>query len=177
MKKRILLAVMTLSLSIMLFGCGANTEDEKGTNPSNKTEATTEKVVESTTEETTEQEIEPTTEEITEPVTEVPATEEVNTEVENNFNYDFEGRYWVEYGEYVNGGYYFDGTNATVAYGENKSVHAYSVVDGFIVVTYEDEGYDEFSYYIDGNTLYLAMYGQERCFVDVDKAEFESLFN
>lgn len=38
--------------------------------------------------------------------------------MQNNFTYDFEGRYWVEYGEYCNGGYYFDGTNATIVYGE-----------------------------------------------------------
>lgn len=122
-----------------------------------------------TTEEMTEQETETLTEEST--------TEEVDTEVQNNYTHDFEGRYWVEYGEYSNGGYYFDGTNATVAFGEEKNIQPYSVVDGFIMITYEDGCYDELCYFIEGNTMYLAMGEQERCFVEVDKAEFEKLFN
>lgn len=186
MKKTLTLIFLIFSISVMLFGCGTNAEIEKENTSSDKigettseldTEETTELDTEEITEPTIEETPEETTEEENESVIEEPITEEVNTEVQSNFTYDFEGRYWVEYGEYSNGGYYFDGTNVTVAYGEEKNIQPYSVVDGFIMITYEDGCYDELCYYIEGNTLYLAMMEQERCFVEVDKAEFEKLFN
>ena len=43
-----------------------------------------------------------------------PATEEVITKANNELTYAFEGRYWVEYGEYANAGYYFDGISVCI---------------------------------------------------------------
>lgn len=78
MKKKVLFAFMTISLSLLLFGCGTNTEAEKGTDSPNKVEDTTDKVTETETDETTE----PDKEQETEPVTgeKEPVSEEVTTE-------------------------------------------------------------------------------------------------
>ncbi|MBQ8800050.1 MAG: hypothetical protein IJZ55_10835 [Lachnospiraceae bacterium] len=78
MKKKVLFAFMTISLSLLLFGCGTNTEAEKETDSPNKVEDTTDKVTEPETDETTE----PDKEQETEPVTgeKEPVSEEATPE-------------------------------------------------------------------------------------------------
>ncbi len=133
---------------------------------------------ESVTEEPKEEEKESVTEEPKaeedEPVADGPTAE-----VEGGFKYEFEGRYWVEYGEFFTCGYYYDGTNETNVYENGKKfVRPYSVEDGCIVITYNsgytgklayDVGDESFVVYPDDGSMEIGC-------VEVDKAKFEELF-
>lgn len=150
MKKRLTLIVALFSLSVMLFGCGANAETEKDTNSSNKVEETT------------------------------GTNSDLETEGQSGFTYDFEGRYWVAYEEEYSLGYYFDGTNAAalVTVG-SENITPYSVKNGKIMFTYESGEIFEYVYHIEDDCLYLLASDEslEICCVEVDKAEFDRLFN
>ena len=118
-----------------------------------------------------------TTEAETENVGEIPSTEEDTTVEQNNYRYEFEGKYWVNYSEYGNVGYYFDGENVLCAGGNyGKENYPYSVVDNIIDI----EG-EEYAYEMSDGKLglcYAMGDGSDLAYYDeVDKAEFEKLFN
>ena len=173
MKKNTLLILVTISISAMLFGCGGEPKAEPDNISSND-------IVEETTLEITP---EISTETPTESVTTEEVTEQETTEEEtvadkgNNYTYDFEGKYWVNYSEYSNSGYFFDGTTVTCAVGDyGKEEYSYSVDDCWIDISGE-------TYYFemtDGKLgLCYAMGDGEdmEYYEEVDKAEFEKLFN
>ena len=189
MKKNIVIAFMAVSLTAMLFGCGSKAETETNTKTTNKVETTEEskeinsesETEEPTTEETTTEEV--TTEEITteETTTEEPTTEEtteeVTTEEQNNYSYEFEGKYWVCYSEYGNYGYYFDGETVISAMEEyGKDNLSYSVEDYYICI----EG-EYFVYEMSDGKLGLSYAmgdgSDMQYYEEVEKAEFENLFN
>ena len=170
MRNKILLTIMSIFFAVMIFGCGTNSETEKDITSSNKEEGTT------GTDSELETETESTTEEITEDTEDV-TTEEVTTEVQNNYTYAFEGKYWVNYSEYGNVGYYFDGTKVTWAMeNHGKEDYPYSVVESWIDIEGESYVYEMSNGQL--GLCYAMGDGSDMSYYEeVDKAEFERLFN
>lgn len=95
-----------------------------------------------------------------------------------NFNYEFEGKYWVYKTEHSLRGLYFDGEIVWKFYSDDRSYYTYSVIDEWMMEVGEGSYY---SYGIENGKFGFCIPepGQEEfyeLYEKVDKATFESLF-
>ena len=122
MKKKLIVTLMALSLSVMMFGCGTNDETEKDANSTTKVEETTKPTEAPTSTPTSTPTATPTpapTDTPTPTPTEAPVQEA-------SFEDDIAGKYWVE--NFYNGynGYYFDGDKVIIGQkGKGQTEYSY----------------------------------------------------
>ena len=117
-------------------------------------------------------------EEINETIVEETIVEEtVVEEIHNKYMYEFEGKYWLRYSQYGHIGWHFDGFVATCQM-ENHAIYS---KDYFVEGNLINIGEEYYRYEVLEGKLGLVLardsYGDYAYYEEVDKGEYDSLFN
>ena len=156
MKKKMLMTLLALSVSVMMIGCG--TTGETGKENNSQVETSTEKNTEEKNEESTSTQ-------------EESQTEESTKEEQSEFESTVMGKYWIT--DYEEMGYYFDKDKVIIGMGSTQTEYSYTIdADGNIDVDGEPIIWE----FVDGQLWMATPPFESFPFEEVDKDTFDGLF-